>query len=80
MLEKEKKFYELYKLKSEKREGFWRHMRDSSGQGSPKIFFGKELAPPEGKHWKYSQEKINQMIDEGKLILECRNYAYVHVI
>ncbi len=34
-------------------------MRDSSGQGSPKIFFGKELAPPKGKQWKYSQEKIN---------------------
>jgi len=67
-----------YKLKSEKREGFWRHMGDSSGQGSPKIFFGKELAPPKGKHWKYSQEKINQMIDEGKLILECRNCGYIH--
>jgi len=67
-----------YKLKSEKREGFWRHMGDSSGQGSPKIFFGKELAPPKGKHWKYSQEKINQMIDERKLILECRNCGYIH--
>jgi adenine-specific DNA-methyltransferase len=67
-----------YKLKSEKREGFWRHMGDSSGQGSPKIFFGKELAPPKGKHWKYSQGKINQMIDEGKLILECRNCGYIH--
>lgn len=67
-----------YKLKSEKREGFWRHMGDSSGQGSPKIFFGKELAPPQGKHWKYSQEKINQMIEEGKLILECRNCSYIH--
>jgi Adenine specific DNA methylase Mod len=67
-----------YKLKSEKREGFWRHMGDSSGQGSPKIFFGKELAPPQGKHWKYSQEKINQMIEEGKLILECRNCGYIH--
>jgi len=67
-----------YKLKSEKREGFWRHMGDSSGQGSPKIFFGKELTPPKGKHWKYSQEKINQMIDEGKLILECRNCGYIH--
>jgi adenine-specific DNA-methyltransferase len=67
-----------YKLKSEKREGFWRHMGDSSGQGSPKIFFGKELVPPKGKHWKYSQEKINQMIDEGKLILECHNCGYIH--
>jgi len=67
-----------YKLKIEKREGFWRHMGDSSGQGSPKIFFGKELAPPRGKHWKYSQEKINRMIEEGKLILECRNCGYIH--
>jgi adenine-specific DNA-methyltransferase len=67
-----------YKLRFEKRPGFWRHMGDSSGQGTPKVFFGKELAPPPGKHWKYSQEKINQMIDEGKLILECRNCGYIH--
>lgn len=67
-----------YKLKSEKREGFWRHMGDSSGQGTPKIFFGKELSAPEGKHWKYSQENINKMIDEGKLILECSNCNYKH--
>jgi len=67
-----------YKLKEEKREGFWRHMGDSSGQGTPKIFFGKELAPPAGKHWKFSQERIDQLIEEGKLILECRNCGYIH--
>jgi DNA modification methylase len=67
-----------YKLKEEKREGFWRHMGDSSGQGNPKIFFGKELAPPAGKHWKFSQERIDQLIEEGKLILECRNCGYIH--
>jgi hypothetical protein len=43
-----------FKLKQEKREGFWRHMGDSSGQGEAKIFFGKRLEPPSGKHWKYS--------------------------
>ncbi|MDN5324753.1 MAG: adenine-specific DNA-methyltransferase [Thermosipho sp. (in: thermotogales)] len=67
-----------FKIKDEKRDGFWRHMGDSSGQGSPKIFFGKELAPPEGKHWKYSQEKIDQMIEEGKLILQCKHCGYIH--
>lgn len=67
-----------FKTKVEKREGFWRHMGDSSGQGTSKIFFGKEIAPPSGKHWKFSQEKINQMIKEKKLILECRECGYVH--
>ncbi len=67
-----------FKYKEEKRVGFWRHMGDSSGQGTPKIFFNRELAPPTGKHWKYSQEKIDTMIDEEKLILECRNCGYKH--
>ncbi|MDY0401735.1 MAG: site-specific DNA-methyltransferase [Bacteroidales bacterium] len=67
-----------FKTKEEKRIGFWRHMGDSSGQGTPKIFFGKEIAPSVGKHWKYSQEKIDEMINKGKLILECRNCGYIH--
>ncbi|QAV34254.1 site-specific DNA-methyltransferase [Fervidobacterium changbaicum] len=71
-------FVNPYKLRSEKRQGFWRHMGDSSGQGTPKVFFGKHLSPPEGKHWKFSQERIDQMISEGKLILECRNCGYIH--
>ncbi|MBW9220675.1 hypothetical protein KKP91_00435 [Methanothermococcus sp. SCGC AD-155-M21] len=67
-----------FKMKNEKRGGFWRHMGDSSGQGGPKIFFGKELYPPVGKHWKYSQEKIDQMIEEGKIILQCKHCRYIH--
>lgn len=67
-----------FRMKDEKREGFWRHMGDSSGQGNPKIFFGRELSPPPGKHWKYSQEKIDQMIKEGKLILQCKHCGYIH--
>jgi len=67
-----------FKKKNEKRNGYWRHMDDSTGQGTPKIFFGKELAPPKGKHWKFSQEKINKMIEEGKLILQCKHCGYIH--
>jgi len=72
------KYIYPFKSKGEKREGFWRHMGDSSGQGSSKVFFGKELAPPNGKHWKYSQEKIDQMIESGTLILVCSNCDYKH--
>ena len=56
----------VLKALQEKREAFWRHMDDSAGQGSPKLFFGKELVPPVGKHFKYSQDNINQMIDVKK--------------
>lgn len=67
-----------FRPKAERRAGFWRHMGDSSGQGTPKRFFGKELAPPAGKHWKFSQERIDEMIRQGRLILECRECGYVH--
>ena len=71
-------FVNPFKMKYEKREGFWRHMGDSSGQGTSKSFFGKELAPPIGKHWKYSQAKIDELIKRGKLILECKSCGYIH--
>lgn len=60
------------------RKGFWRHMDDSAGQGSPRIFFGKMLEPPRGKHWKYSQENIDKMIVDKKIRLECKNCGYIH--
>ncbi|OWP55359.1 MAG: hypothetical protein B2I18_01175 [Cuniculiplasma sp. C_DKE] len=53
----------------EERKGYWRHMDDSAGQGSAKLFFGKSMEPPSGKHWKFSQENIDKMTEEGKLRL-----------
>jgi len=64
--------------REEKRKGFWRHMDDSAGQGTSKIFFGKELHPPRGKHWKYSQENIDKLIRSKKLHLVCRYCGYEH--
>ena len=60
------------------RKGFWRHMDDSAGQGTPKKFYGKMLFPPPGKHFKYSQLKIDEKIKEGKLRLVCKNCGFVH--
>lgn len=67
-----------FKKTDKKRKGFWRHMGDSSGQGTSKIFFGKELSPPKGKHWKFSQKRIDMMIEEEKLILKCKKCGYTH--
>ena len=53
----------------EERKGYWRHMDDSAGQGSAKTFFGKSMEPPPAKHWKFSQENIDKMIEEGRLRL-----------
>ncbi|GBU21250.1 DNA methyltransferase [Fibrobacteres bacterium R8-0-B4] len=35
------------------------------GQGEPKIFWGKKLTPPSGKHWIWTQEKIDEGIKDG---------------
>ena len=69
---------QVVKKMEQKRKAFWRHLDDSAGQGSPKIFFGKKLSPPVGKHFKYSQEKINQMISENRLRLKCKECKYEH--
>lgn len=72
------KYIHPFKEKEEIREGYWRHMNDSEGQGSSKVFFGKELEPPQDKHWKYSQENIDKRIEEGTLIIKCGNCGYYH--
>lgn len=37
----------------------------AAGQGAPKNFEGRMLQPPPGRHWTYSQEKIDEMIVAG---------------
>lgn len=65
------KFVTIEKEREQTRPGFWRHLDDSSGIRHPRErdFFGKIMLPPPGKHWKFSQERINQMIHDGKLRL-----------
>jgi site-specific DNA-methyltransferase (adenine-specific) len=38
------------------------------GQGSPRYFNGKLLKPPHGTHWRWSQENIDRLIKEGKIV------------
>lgn len=42
------------------------------GQGEPKYFWGELIAPPKGKHWIWTQEKIDEGIANG-LIFKTTN-------
>lgn len=39
-----------------------------SGQGEPRMFGKKLLAPPSGKHWIWSQEKIDEGMKKGLIV------------
>lgn len=48
------------------------------GQGSPKIFGDKgQLSPPPGKHWIWTQEKIDQGLKEGLIVFSESGLPYV---
>jgi len=51
------------------REGYWRRIDDSSGVRKPpeRKIFDKIYYPPQGKHFKFGQNKIDQMLEEGKI-------------
>ncbi|MBI5789656.1 MAG: site-specific DNA-methyltransferase [Candidatus Schekmanbacteria bacterium] len=42
---------------------------DAAGTGAAREFFGKMIDPPKGRHWAYSQEKINEAINQNLIIL-----------
>ncbi|MFX0093327.1 MAG: DNA methyltransferase [Candidatus Hodarchaeota archaeon] len=57
------------------RGGYW-HTMHSKGQGDAKsfTFHGKKvlIVPPTGNHWKFKQETIDKMCQEGKIKLNSR--------
>ena len=43
------------------------------GEGPSRVFWGKELAPPPGTHWRYSQDNIDKLIEEGLIVMTSNN-------
>jgi len=41
----------------------------ATGDGPPRKFMGKMLKPPSGTHWRWSQERIDQLTAEGRIVL-----------
>jgi site-specific DNA-methyltransferase (adenine-specific) len=38
------------------------------GQGPPRVFDGREIPPPQGRHWMYDQLEIDRLTAEGRII------------
>lgn len=45
----------------------------AEGSGPPRVFFGNEMTPPSGTHWRYSQEKIDKYSTEGLIVMTANN-------
>ena len=41
----------------------------AAGQGPARVFFGKTLKPKTGTHWRWSQENIDKLIVQGRIVL-----------
>jgi DNA modification methylase len=41
----------------------------AAGAGSARYFFGKLLEPPAGTHWRWSQENIDQLCKDGRIVI-----------
>ena len=40
----------------------------ASGSGTARRFGNKVLTPPKGTHWRYSQEKIDELVEQGRIV------------
>jgi Adenine specific DNA methylase Mod len=58
----------------EEREGYWRRIDDSSGVRNPpeRNILGVTYYPPAGKHFKFGQSKIDEMIEATKIRINDR--------
>lgn len=60
-------FKPIYKS-IDKQEGYY-HALDAPGQGEARQFSGKNILPPSGRHWAWTQEKIDKAIEDKILRL-----------
>jgi len=53
------------------KKGYW-HSLDAPGEGEARIFFGKLIHPPSGRHWMWDQKRIDEAIEKRILRLNPR--------
>jgi len=56
---------------------YWLNTMTAAGPGPAKEFRGKLLSPPAGTHWRYSQERIDEAIREGRIVFSDSGMPYV---
>jgi len=65
----DEKYLKWFKYEDEKGKYLLRNFYSPS-DGPPRKFFGKLIPPPKGHHWRMSQEKIDEYIKEGRIVLD----------
>jgi hypothetical protein len=69
---------ERYHYKDEKTGRlFWPNTMTAAGPGPSRRFRGKEMSPPPGTHWRFSQENIDRMEAEGRIYYSETGMPYV---
>lgn len=66
-----------YRTKDQSGRMFYPNTMTAAGDGPPRVFRGQIKAPPSGTHWRYSQEKIDQMEQEDRLYYSSTGMPYV---
>ena len=63
------RFCEVEEKLVDERSGYWRRIDDSSGVRNPpeRAILGKVYYPPPGKHFKFNQQKIDEMLKQDKV-------------
>lgn len=56
---------------------YWRNTMTAAGAGQPKSFRGKQLPPPSGTHWRFSQEEIDRLESEGRIYYSPSGKPYI---
>ena len=69
------RFRHIEKTLEDERAGYWRASDDSSGERRPKerVIDGKTFYPPAGKHFKFSQDNMQKMHEEGLIRINPNN-------
>jgi DNA modification methylase len=57
-----------YSSKDEKGRHYQLTSLAATGPGPARKFGDRELMPPKGNHWRYSQEKIDTLLKEGRIV------------
>ncbi|MDO8252851.1 MAG: site-specific DNA-methyltransferase, partial [Rhodoferax sp.] len=56
---------------------YWLNTATAAGPGPARLFNGELKKPPQGTHWRYSQEKIDVLVPEGKIVFSKTGMPYV---
>ncbi len=56
---------------------YWLNTATAAGPGPARFFNGEPRTPPQGTHWRYSQETIDELISRGKIVFSKTGMPYV---